>query len=137
MKSTILLCLASVCVATKISYTEDYLRQEMADRKTELEEARKEHLTSKWMNRIDNYDPDLDQEMATDVLNASKRESAIKRLQAKVDGFKLKGYGDWNDLETSQQMLETLKKEQAGVVAKSAALGSSEFDTPTEAPTEE
>ena len=132
MKSIIIFCLASACAATKIAYTEDYVRQEMADRNAEIKEAQKEHLTSKWMTRIDNYDPDLDQEMATDVLNAAKRESAIKRLEKKISDAKINGYTDWNNFDTNEQMLRTLKKEQAAVDAKSVALGSSEFDTPAE-----
>ena len=132
MKSTIIFCLASACAATKLAYTEEYFRQEMADRNTEIKEAQKEHLTTKWMTRIDNYDPDLDQEMATDVLNAAKRESAIKRLEKKITDAKINGYTDWNNFDTNEQMLRTLKKEQAGVDAKSVALGSSEFDTPAE-----
>ena len=132
MKSTIIFCLASACAATKLTYTGEYVRQEMADRNAEIKEAQKEHLTSKWMNRIDNYDPDLDQEMATDVLNAAKREATIKRLEKKISDAKINGYTDWNNFDTNEQMLRTLKKEQAAVDAKSAALGSSEFDTPAE-----
>ena len=132
MKSSIIFCLASACAATKLAYTEEYVRQEMADRNAEIKEAHKEHLTSKWMNRIDNYDPDLDQEMATDVLNNAKRESTIKRLEKKIADAKINGYTDWNNFDTNEQMLRTLKKEQAAVEAKSVALGSSEFDTPAE-----
>ena len=105
---------------------------EFADRKAELATARKDRLQTAWMNRIDNYDPDLDQEMATDVLNAAKRESTIKRLEKKIADAKINGYTDWNNFDTNEQMLRTLKKEQAAVDAKSVALGSSEFDTPAE-----
>ena len=97
MKTTLIIVLISLVSAIKIC---DY-PTELELRKTELSDAQKDHLTNKWMSRIDNYDPNLDQEMANDVLNAAKRDSAIKRLQAKVDGFKMKGYGDWEDLEQS------------------------------------
>ena len=125
MKSTLFVSLISFACALRIS---DQDPTEFELRKQELEDAQKERLTSKWMNRIDNYDPDLDQEMANDVLNASKRDAAIKRLQAKVDSFKLKGYGDWEDLETSKSMLDALKKEQAAAIKKSEKLGPNDFD---------
>ena len=43
-------------------------------RREELLKANKDRLQTQWMNRIDNYDPDLDQEMATDIMNAEKRK---------------------------------------------------------------
>tara|TARA_B110000285_G_C14517476_1_gene335094 strand:- start:229 stop:438 length:210 start_codon:yes stop_codon:yes gene_type:complete len=37
---------------------------EFADRKAELATARSDRLQTAWMNRIDNYDPDIDQDIA-------------------------------------------------------------------------
>ena len=41
---------------------------EFEDRKAELATLRENELESKWTSRIDNYDPNMDQEMASDVL---------------------------------------------------------------------
>ena len=58
---------------------------EFAARKEELKAAgdKTEQLTDKWLRRVDSYDPDIDQEMATEVMNAQKRVEAIRRLKEK------------------------------------------------------
>ena len=60
--------------------------EEFAARRQELKEWGQDktaQLTDKWLRRVDNYDPDIDQEMATEVMNAQKRVEAIRRLKAK------------------------------------------------------
>ena len=47
--------------------------EEFAARRRELKEwgeDKEARLTDKWLRRVDSYDPDIDQEMATEVMNA-------------------------------------------------------------------
>ena len=86
--------------------------EEFAARRKELREwgaDRTQQITDKWMRRVDSYDPDIDQEMATEVMNAQKRLEAIRRLKAKKSTI-----NSWYpDYDETTEMLKTLEKEQA------------------------
>ena len=47
---------------------------EFALRKEELKTANKDRLQTTWINRIDNYDPDIDQDIASEIIAASHRK---------------------------------------------------------------
>ena len=94
---------------------------EFALRRQELKEAgndRTAQITDKWLRRVDSYDPDLDQEMATEVMNAQKRVEAIRRLKAKKASIN-SWYSDWDE---TRMMLNTLEKEQAEYENKNGAI---------------
>ena len=56
----------------------------------------------------------MDQEMATDLLNNSKRHASIAALEAKVAKM-----SPWDgEYDTQRQMLRTLKEEEASVQKK-------------------
>ena len=94
---------------------------EFAARRQELKEIgsnKEDVLTDKWLRRVDSYDPDIDQEMATEVMNAQKRVEAIRRLKAKKGSI-----NSWYaDFDETSQMLKTLEKEQAEYEAKNGAM---------------
>ena len=84
--------------------------EEFAARRQELREwgaDRTQQITDKWMRRVDSYDPDIDQEMATEVMNAQKRVEAIRRLKAK----KAQINSWYPDFDETEAMLKTLEKE--------------------------
>ena len=87
--------------------------EEFAARRQELREWGQDktaQLTDKWLRRVDGYDPDIDQEMATEIMNASKRVEAIRRLKAKKANTKW--WWTHDNEEDTDQMLKTLEKEQ-------------------------
>ena len=70
------------------------------------------------MRRVDSYDPDIDQELATEVMNAQKRVEAIRRLKAKKSSI-----NSWYpDYDETSAMLKTLESEQAEYEAKNGAM---------------
>ena len=61
------------------------------------------------MNRLDNYDPDIDQDIATDIINASKRKHSLKTLENTVATQSW-----WNpNYETNRANLHILRAAQA------------------------
>ena len=95
--------------------------EEFAARKRELKEwgeDKEARLTDKWLRRVDSYDPDIDQEMATEVMNAQKRVEAIRRLKAK----KSKINSWYPDFDETADMLKVLEKEQAEYEAKNPGM---------------
>ena len=110
MKATLLLGVASCVVLSGP-------KEEFEMRRKELERSHVDQLTDMWSSRIDNYDPDLDQEMANDILNNQKRMTQIHRLEEQIKHMHF--YVD-NDYETKVQMLNTLKEEQAEYVKRAA-----------------
>ena len=117
MKSTIIIALIGLVGAVKISdpaYTRESIQGEFDMRKEELKDLQVNRLTDKWQARIDNYDPDIDQELATDLLNNSRRHAAIAALDAKV-----KKMSPWDgEYDAQRQMLRTLKEEEASNQSK-------------------
>ena len=101
---------------------------EFEDRKAELATLRENELESKWTSRIDNYDPNMDQEMASDVLQNLRRQYAIKKLEDKLANSSPKVFSDFTDFDTTKTMLYTLRKEQAEIDGKLEALRPNDFD---------
>ena len=95
--------------------------EEFAARRRELKEwgeDKEARLTDKWLRRVDSYDPDIDQEMATEVMNAQKRVEAIRRLKAKKSQI-----NSWYpDFDETVDMLKVLEKEQAEYEAKNPGM---------------
>ena len=127
MKSTIIIALIGLVGAVKISdpaYTRESIQGEFDMRKEELKDLQVNRLTDKWQARIDNYDPDIDQELATDLLNNSKRHASIAALEKKV-----KGMSPWDgEYESQHQMLRTLKEEESSNQNKAAGHEMDIFD---------
>ena len=100
------LLLSSTTLAINLKYNP---AEEFAARKQELKESgdKTEQLTDKWLRRVDSYDPDIDQEMATEVMNAQKRVEAIRRLKEK----KAQLNSWYPDYDETKEMLKTLEKE--------------------------
>ena len=59
--------------------------EEFEARRQELKDSadKTTRLTDQWLRRVDSYDPDIDQEMVSEILNAGKRTEAIRRLTEK------------------------------------------------------
>ena len=84
-------------------------KDEFAARREELQRDHVEKLTDMWSARVDNYDPDLDQEMATEIMNSKKREAQINKLEGE-----LKHLSAWDpEIDDKKLLLRTLKQEQA------------------------
>ena len=98
------------------------------DIKASGQELKDNVLENKWLSRIDNYDPNMDQEMANDVLNNMRRQYAIKKLEDKLAKTSPGTFDGFNEFDQTKGMLYTLKAEQAAVDAKSESLGPNEFD---------
>ena len=83
-------------------------------------------LTSKWQNRIDNYDPHIDAEMAANIVDNSRRKGALIRLKEKLS--KLNSLKDMEEYDSTRQMIKTLEAGVASDNEKNEALGPNEFD---------
>merc|ERR1712167_393436 len=114
MKIFISILLASTS-AIKLHYDKDFmtllsgapsLNDEFKARKAELLEAKENRLETAWQARIDNYDPDLDQDMATDIINAHKAHKQKAILENKLKN--MSGFDP--DYDAVKGMVKTLRE---------------------------
>ena len=117
--------LAFIASAQAINFTYNP-NAEFNARREELAKAQQDRLTTQWQNRIDNYDPDIDQEYASMILNAEKRHQQILKLRDRV------AKSSWwsPNYETDRFNLKVLEAEQKEYEAKAASQDHSEFGEP-------
>ena len=110
------------------AFGDPVIEKEFRDRNAEIAEARSNSLETRWQQTIDSIDPDLDQEMASMVLDEAKRNQAIKRFEAELAAANKSPY--YVDTDAIRGNLRALKAEAKEVEKKREMIGHSEFDTP-------
>ena len=65
-------------------------------------------MTRHWIERIDDMDPNLSQDMTSEYLNVQKRAAQIKKLEAKVEA-ESHGFEHLEEYNTDKMLLDNLK----------------------------
>ena len=126
MKFFNLLALVFLAESSALKVQDVNAAQEFEARNRELADAQENRLTDKWQGRIDNYDPHLDAEMASGIVDLSRRKGAIIRLKEKLSH--LNSLKDMEEYDSTRQMIKTLEGGVASDNEKSEALGPNLFD---------
>ena len=84
-------------------------KTEFATDREKLEKST-DKMTRHWIERIDDMDPNLSQDMTSEYLNVQKTAAQIKRLEAKVE-MESHGFEHIDEYNTDKMLLDNMKKQ--------------------------